>query len=251
MKSAPILLLAMIGAVAFAGAPAALAAPLDFALVLPPAPAAGSPRDAADRAIFKKTRALAGSPRWVMAQGDANLALAALLEDFSCAVGARLDLDSAPATAALLRRLAPDIAQAVAPAKLFYRRRRPYLVDKGPICVPRSDTLDRDFDYPSGHATASWTAGLLLAMAAPDRAETILGRARAFGESRVVCGVHNASAVEAGRLLGAAIVARHAGDADLAADLARARGELVSLRAAQAANPARCAAEAPLLPTPY
>ena len=88
-------------------------------------------------------------------------------------------------------------------------------------------------------------------MAAPDRDEPILARARAFGESRVVCGVHNASAVEAGRLLAAAIVARRAADADLAADLVRARAELAALRAAGGGPAARCAAETALLPTPY
>jgi hypothetical protein len=35
----------------------------------------------------------------------------------------------------------------------------------------------------------------------------ILARARAFGESRVVCGVHNASAVEAGSMTDTAVFA--------------------------------------------
>ena len=231
--------------------PPTRAAPLDFALVLPPAPAAHSPRDVADRAIFRQTRALAGSPRWTMAQSDANLATADLLADFSCAVGAPLDLDKAPATAGLMRLLGPDIAAAIGPAKTRYQRRRPYLVDEGPICVPRTDSLDKDFDYPSGHATIGWTIGLLLAMAAPDRAEAILARARAFGESRVVCGVHNASAVEAGRLLATAIVERRANDPDVRADLDRARAELAAARVGPAQRGPACAAEQPLLPTPW
>ena len=156
-------------AAAFLVAPARLtAAALDFTAVLPPAPLAGSPRDEADRAIFRQTRALAGSPRWSLARGDANLSMSALL--------ARLQLRrrrlARPRSRAGDGRLAasacaPDIAQAIGPAKARYRRKRPYLIDKGPICVPPSQALDSDFDYPSGHATVGWTAGLLLAMAAP------------------------------------------------------------------------------------
>ena len=38
----------------------------DTTFVVPPAPQAGSPEAEADRAIFKATRALQGTPRWDM-----------------------------------------------------------------------------------------------------------------------------------------------------------------------------------------
>ena len=40
-----------------------------------------------------------------------------------------------------------------------------------------------------------WTVGLIMAEVAPDRATEILARARAFGEGRLVCGVHTLSAL--------------------------------------------------------
>jgi acid phosphatase (class A) len=64
----------------------------------------------------------------------------------------------------------------------------------------------------------------------PARAAAILSRARAFGESRVVCGVHNASAIEAGRTNGAALVAALHGDAVFRNDMEEARREVASLR---------------------
>ena len=73
-------------------------------------------------------------------------------------------------------------------------------------------------------------------------------RARAYGESRVVCGVHTPSAVEAGRLTAAAVVAAlHASD-EFRADMDAARAEVAAARTAgRTAEPAACAAEAALL----
>ncbi len=51
---------------------------------------------------------------------------------------------------------------------------------------------------------------MVLAQIAPGRTVPILERGRAIGDSRVVCGVHNASAVEGARMLVGATMA--AGD---------------------------------------
>jgi len=39
----------------------------------------------------------------------------------------------------------------------------------------------------------SWETGSVLTQVAPDRVTAILARARAFGESRIVCGVHSST----------------------------------------------------------
>ena len=69
-----------------------------------------------------------------------------------------------------------------------------------------------------------------LAQVAPERAIPILLRGRSIGDSRVVCGVHNASAVEAARLLTSATMALVMGTPAYQADLAEARAELAALR---------------------
>src|SRR6478736_1422280 len=53
------------------------------------------------------------------------------------------------------------------------------------------------YDYPSGHAAWGWTWATILAAIAPDRAQQILARGKAYGASRVVCGAHNASSIDA------------------------------------------------------
>src|SRR6185437_9243734 len=167
------------------------AAPDTYA-ILPPAPHPGGPRDDADRAVFRQTRALKDTPRWSLAQNDVNQA--AILKDLACAVGVELTARNAPATSAMLLRAGRDVSRATDRPKDIYKRPRPYLMQDGPTCIPVSDALSKSPDYPSGHNTWGWTVGLILAELAPDRATEILARARAFGEGRLVCGVHNLSA---------------------------------------------------------
>ena len=79
--------------------------------------------------------------------------------------------------------------------------------NEAPICVQRSQALADSFSYPSGHATQGWAYALILASLVPEKATPILARGRAYGESRIVCGVHWLSDVAAGRLTGTAVFA--------------------------------------------
>ena len=230
------------------------AAPVTLS-ILPPPPAAGSGREADDRAIFKATRALKGQPRWDLAISDADLRPETELSYLGCAMGVSLDARNAPTLLALLRRSGIDSYKAFNPPKDHYGRPRPYMAaDAGdtPICVAKSDALAKSASYPSGHATASWAWGLILAELAPDRATEILMRARSIGESRIVCGVHYLSDVEAGRTTGAILVAALHGDAAFRADLDKARAEVAAARAAPHAAPGQCAvADAAAAHPPY
>ena len=213
----------------------------DTLRILPPPPAAGSKREAGDREVFAATRALAGQPRWILATQDANLAPGP--DMFSCAVGARLDAAGAPALNAIFRRVGLDTLAVIDPPKNHYGRARPYTepgATDAPVCVAKSEGLTKNPSYPSGHASISWTWGLILAELAPDRASEILGRARSIGESRVVCGVHYLSDIEGGRITGASLVAALHGDAAFRADMDKARAELAALRGGPHAAPADC-----------
>ena len=71
---------------------------------------------------------------------------------------------------------------------------------------------------------------LILAELMPDRATEILARGRAFGESRIICGAHSLSAVQAGWLAGAAATAVLHGSAAFRADMEAAREEVAKIR---------------------
>jgi len=222
------------------------------AIVLPAAPQPGSARYRADREIFRETRKLHDSPRWQLATADADGALPRMLEHFSCAVGVPLDAARLPELVNLLDHAGADAAHAGKPAKEANARQRPFLLDDGPVCESK-DELAKSFDYPSGHVGWGWTVGLILMELAPDRATEIGLRARAFADSRVVCGAHNHSAVAAGTMNGAMVVAALHAVPAFRRDAEAARRELAGYRhrtPPMAANV--CAAERALIrPLPY
>ncbi len=219
--------------------------------VMAPAPQAGDARDEADRRIFRETRKLAGTSRWQMAAADAQLGNAVMLEHFACSLGLALKPDDAPRMVAMAQKATREAAASMSKAKDFYKRQRPFLVDEGPTCVEHS-SIGESFDYPSGHTTAGWAWALVLSQVDPSRAGPLLARGRAIGDSRVVCGMHNASAVENARMLTGAAVSLASASPLYQADLAYARAELATLRAAehQKPDPARCAVETELI-KPY
>jgi len=213
----------------------------DMTRVLPPAPVSGDARDTRDRDIFRATRSLQGSPRWMLAQSDVDWHTPALMKSFSCALGVAPDPAKTPRLAALLTEVSTESNAIVNRVKDIYKRQRPFHVDEGPICAPAEG-----FDYPSGHSTIGFATGLILTELEPDRATELLARGRAFGESRVVCGVHNASAVEAGRVEAAAFVAALHGSPAFRRDIEAARNELDAFRKGSAPKPQACDIESGL-----
>lgn len=220
--------------------------------VLPPAPQAGSARYEADRQIFKATRQLQGTPRWTLATSDADGATPAMLRGFSCAVGVPLDAAQLPRLVNLLDRAGADADHVNTPVKQANRRQRPFQIDDGAVCQPKPQ-LAKSFDYPSGQATLGWTIGLILAELAPDRATDIDLRARAYADSRVICGAHNYSAIKAGAMNAAIVVAALHASPAFRQDAASARSELAAYRQSTAAmNAGQCTVEKALISTtPY
>lgn len=225
----------------------------DHRVFLPPPPAPSSAREKADVAIFRETRALEGGPRWQLAAKDDRVSEDALLGAFSCAAGLDLAAAEAPALERVIARSRADLFFLVSASKDLYQRPRPFLTEQGPLCVTPSEALRRQGSYPSGHTASSWLHALLLAEVDSAHAAAIVARGRAFGESRVVCGVHYLSDIEGARLLATALVAALHGEPEFDADIAAAREEVAALRASGSEKPASqsCESERALLATPW
>ena len=198
----------------------------DSLAILPPPPREGGALEAADFDVYVATRKLIGTPRWALAAIGAK----DYFRGFGCVLGVTLSPATAPKLFHLLLRARGDASAVTNAAKDVYKRHRPLYGNDLPICTDDRQALLTSGSYPSGHTTAGWAFGLILSELAPDQANAILVRARGFGESRVVCGVHFVSDVEEGRTNGAALFAALMADPTFRTDLEAARTELAELR---------------------
>ena len=211
---------------------------IDGATLLGPPPAPDSLIGQAARARYLETRALNDTPRWKQAMVDNDLWGGGALKQYSCRLGVSIDEKQTPATLRILHRVELDVRTVGKPAKDHYNRARPMIGDDRPICVPREDWMKTNASYPSGHSMTGWSWSLILAELAPAKADDMLAVGKQIGESRIICGVHYASDIEAGRTLAGAMVARLHADPQFQADMRKARAELARAKAAPRNCPA-------------
>ncbi|AQV97675.1 phosphatase PAP2 family protein [Cupriavidus necator] len=220
----------------------------DSLKLLPAPPAQGSAPLAADEDAARQAGTLRGSPRWQMAGEDAVLTFPQAAGAFSCALGVPVSEKETPYLNILLRRSLVDAGLSTYKAKDHYQRTRPFVANKTQMCTPaEAAKLEKDGSYPSGHSAIGWAWALILTEVEPARANEILARGRAFGQSRVVCNVHWQSDVNEGRMMAAATVARLHGDPAFRADLEQARREVAAARAGGARPSRDCQAESAAL----
>ena len=129
-----------------------------------------------------------------------------------------------------------------------YNRVRPFVVHNEATCRADQEAILRgDGSYPSGHTAAGWGWALVFAQINPERTDALLKRGIEFGQSRVICDAHWQSDVDAGRIMGAATVARLQTDPDFLADLKAAKAEVKAAKAKRVPSISECAAEAAAL----
>lgn len=220
----------------------------DSLQLLGPPPSAESAAFARDEEARQQTVPLRGTARWDLARRDADLNFPQPAETFSCAMGMQIDAEKTPHTYKVMQRVLTDAGLSTYGVKTKYNRVRPFVAHNEGTCWPDQELLLRsDGSYPSGHTAAGWGWALVLAVINPERANELLSRGLAFGQSRVICNAHWQSDVDAGRVMGAATVARLQADPAFRADVEAARGELERARAAGEALKADCSAEAAAL----
>lgn len=215
---------------------------------VPLAPDPDSAQQRLDEAVSQQALALRDTPRWELAIQDAQLIFPEAASTFSCALGLSINEQDTPALYMLMRRTLTDIGLATYSAKNAYQRPRPFILNDEPFCTPEQEEILRnDGSYPSGHTAIGWGWALILAELVPERAEALLARGRAFGESRLVCNVHWYSDVVAGRMVAAGAVALlHAND-EFNATLRVADAEIQRALALEREPDPDCAAEQQVL----
>lgn len=196
---------------------------VDATVFIPPPPQANGALELAEREIV---RGPWSAERRAQALADNEINPFAA---FDSVLGANFTPANFPATTRLLDRVGRAAGYAGDPVKFVYRRPRPFVSDSAITpCIPADDRLRASFSYPSGHAALGFSWALVLAELLPSHTDAIIDRGRDFTWSRVVCGVHYPSDVDAGRIVASAAVARLHADPTFQTELAAARAELAA-----------------------
>ncbi|MDI2112112.1 acid phosphatase [Commensalibacter nepenthis] len=198
--------------------------------LLPPPPKENSAAFIADQEAYKQASTLAHTPRWAVAQSDADLSDHNIGKPFSNVLGVSISKENTPATYHLMRNIMVDSGfLGTEKAKKYYKRIRPYVYYHAQTCSPQDDNiLKHNGSYPSGHTAIGWATALVFAEMFPEKQDQILRRGYDFGQSRVICGVHWQSDVDAGRIIGAAVVARLHANKEFMQDFQKSKNELLA-----------------------
>lgn len=217
----------------------------DERVALASPPTAGLAAQADDERIFTRTRLFKDTPRWILAQSDADLRPAPFVKGFSCAAGFEIDSAKAPALMKILDMMAKAESHRTSEEKHHWNRLRPFVDNDAPICVARDGRLAKSPSYPSGHTIAGYSTALVLSALLPERSAELLQRGRVIGESRIICGVHWASDVAAGYQAAGAFAVATLENPAVRALMPDARRELLAMQTSNShPDAARCAIEA-------
>lgn len=200
--------------------------------ILPGPPSAESVAFMYDRARYDWGKSIRNTERGEQAFKDARVGGQDLPDAFSDAFGVYISPNTTPEIYRLIVGMREDAGDlATREAKNHYNRTRPYSFFGEDTCNPEQQAeLSTNGSYPSGHTSIGWATALVLSEINPDRQDEILERGYQMGESRVICGYHFQSDVDAGRITGSGIVARLHADPNFSEQLGKAKAEFAKLK---------------------
>ena len=184
--------------------------------LLPAPPQPGSIQFLYDEAQYQWGKMQRNTPRGDQAAADARVGGDGVPNAFSEAFGIKISKETTPEIYKLVLNMREDAGDlATRSAKDHYMRVRPFAFYNEMTCNPeQQQELSTNGSYPSGHTAIGWATALVLAEINVDRQNEILQRGFEMGQSRVICGYHFQSDVDAARIVASAVVARlHANDA--------------------------------------
>jgi acid phosphatase (class A) len=205
----------------------------DGVSLLPPPPDPASAEGVAELAFVRSVVHDRSAAEKERAQKDSTLAFSL----FQPAIGPIFDLERLPKTDALLQKVKKEIGDPIDAPKNHFKRLRPYQLDET-LSLGKPEP---SFGYPSGHSTRGTVYAMVLAELFPGNKSAILQIGRDIGWDRVIIGKHFPSDIQAGRMLGQAIVRELLQSPSFQHDLAQAKAEIntVKIAAAPKSEPAK------------
>jgi len=166
----------------------------EFVALFSAPPAADSPQTRRELDELLQMQARRTPAAVAAAQADRKTEIRRFYAALELDPDARLAL---PRLHELAQRVEDDIRPYVRAAKQHFRRLRPLEIE--PRLEPCIGDVKADLSYPSGHATYGFVMSWMLADLIPERRAQLQARGEEFARQRMVCGVHFASDIEAGR----------------------------------------------------
>ena len=199
--------------------------------LLPAPPQPGSILWMNDEAQYQWGKLQRNTPRGDQAAADARVNGDGVPNAFSEAFGIRISKETTPEIYKLVLGMREDAGDlATRAAKNYYMRVRPFAFYHETTCNPeQQQELPTNGSYPSGHTAIGWATALILSEINVDRQNEILKRGYEMGQSRVICGYHFQSDVDAARLVSSAVVARLHANKNFMAQLEKAKAEFAKL----------------------
>ena len=207
----------------------------DSLQLLPPPPSFTSVEFLRDKAMYDWGKSMRHTERGRQAYIDADSSKENVTQQFSTSFGFDISAIKTPEIYKLITTMKEDAGDlATRSAKNYYNRIRPFSFFNEPTCRPEDEkTLSTNGSYPSGHTTIGFAISLVLAEINPQRQNEILKRGLEVGESRVICGYHWQSDIDAARVMAASVVAQLHANAQFNQQLAKAKMEFNRLKTNQ------------------
>ena len=199
----------------------------DSFYLLPPPPAFDSVTFLNDQAQYNIGLWKRKTARGQQAAADCEIDAKGVANALASAFGMEISKKNTPEIYKLISRMIEDAGDlATRAAKEYYMRVRPFAFYGTNTCNTKDQKfLSTNGSYPSGHTTIGWAVSLILAELNPSRQNEILKRGFEMGQSRVICGYHWQSDVDAARIVASAVVARLHADEAFSEQLVCAKAE--------------------------
>jgi acid phosphatase (class A) len=169
----------------------------DFANLLPPPPAEGSPGDRRDKRRVLELQKGLTPERLTSIHADLEQSVYRVAGEV---LGLNFTKDRFPLAGPFFEKVNMDSAVGVRAIKQKYKRLRPFQANKEVQTPADIAAASQSPTYPSGHSTFGAEVAILLGMMVPEKRTELYARGWQYGEQRVASGVAYPSDWEGGHI---------------------------------------------------
>ena len=218
-----LLLLSAGAALALSDKPYLMESDADFANLLPPPPADGSPGDKRDlQAVLDLQKGLTAE-RLAKIHADTEQTVYRVAGEV---LGPSFTKERFPLAGEFFTKVNKDSAVGVRAIKQKYKRLRPFQASKEVQSPADIAAASQGPTYPSGHGTFGAEVALLLGMMVPEKRAELYARGWQYGEQRIASGVAYPSDWEGGHIGAAVMVALMLQKPEFRADFEAVKAEV-------------------------